>query len=115
MKDDLEKKKKVSKLKEIAKAVGAGGIKNSVSDDTKKKITSGLSNIGKKTVEANSKTIGQTAKQTWTTDKSGTTRKSNDGYIAPTSKGIKKNKEDEEKGIKLHYNDPVITRGTLKR
>lgn len=73
MKEDLEKKKKVSKLKELAKAVGAGGIKNAVSDETKEKVKevgnkfasgvkSGIEEIGKKVIEANSKTIGKNAK-----------------------------------------------------
>lgn len=89
-KKDLEKEKKLKAL--VKRAAEAGKIG----------------------VGSTSKTSNQ-KEQKWTTDKSGTTMRSNDGYIAPTQKGIRKNKEDEEKGIMIHYNDPVYLKGNLTR
>lgn len=62
MKEELKKKKR---LKEFAKAAGAGGIKEAVSDDTKKKIGKAVSNVANKFVEgakASAETVGSMAK-----------------------------------------------------
>ena len=62
MKEELKKKKK---LQEFAKAAGAGGIKEAVSDDTKKKIGKAVSYVANKFVEgakASTETVGSMAK-----------------------------------------------------
>lgn len=46
-------------------------------------------------------------KQTWTTDKAGTSRTSNDGYIAPTAKGQKIVDKARSMGIEHNYIDPT--------
>ena len=106
-KKDLEKEKKLKALMKRAADAGKIGATFAVSDETKNKIKEKI--VGGVSGTASEK------KQKWTTDKSGTTMRSNDGYIAPTQKGIRKNKEDEEKGITIHYNDPVYSKGKLTR
>lgn len=58
MKDELKKKKK---LKELAEAAGAGGIKNSVSDEIKNKIISTAKETGERMAKAASETVGSMA------------------------------------------------------
>lgn len=62
MKEELKKLKKSGKLKEFAKAAGAGGIKNSVSDETKDKIVSGVKKVAKTVSEVAKPTVGSMAK-----------------------------------------------------
>ena len=63
MKEELERKKKAKRLKSLAEAAGAGGIKNSISKETRTKIVEGAKKIGKKVAEAGSQTVGSMAKE----------------------------------------------------
>lgn len=65
MREELEKKKKAKRLQSLAEAAGAGGIKNAVSNDTKKKIGKAVSYVANKFVEgakASTETVGSMAK-----------------------------------------------------
>ena len=78
MKDELEKKKKVAKLREFSKAAGAGGIKEAVKGTLRATGKTTISNKARDVMEeAVGKPIGQKAKELFSKVRGTTTIKKN--------------------------------------
>lgn len=106
MKDELEKKKKVAKLREFSKAAGAGGIKEAAKGT--------LKGIGKTTIrdiaqEAGGKPIGQKAKELFSQVKGTTTIRK--------SSNLGNRDAQTERNVGKKYKDisPVMGKGSFNR
>ena len=115
MKEELKKLKKSGKLKEFAKAAGAGGIKNSISQEAKDKISSTIGNISSSLSKMKKKTsLGdrdaqletQTAKRY---EKVGVSPIYSKGNFSRNTKEI-----DEKLGNRLTEDDKVASKSKKK-
>lgn len=113
MREELEKKKKIKKL---AEAAGAGGIKNSISKDTQNKIVKGVKSIGKKVAEAGSQTVGSMAKDLLKKKQENKIKRNQEDVERETGKYQVKNlskatkerdKQQEIQAVKRYKNSPA--------
>lgn len=94
MKEELKKKKKIKKL---AEAAGAGGIKNSISEDTREKITDGIKSVTEKALEKNNNLNKLKEKQKEVENKTGTYQ------VRSLNKGNEKKDAAAEKQVASRY------------
>lgn len=111
MKDELEKKKKVAKLKEFAKAAGAGGAKEAVKGTLKATGKTTISNKAREVIgEATGKSIGQKAKELFSKVKGTTTIRKGGSDLGDRDAQTERNVGKKYKDI-----SPVMGKGSFNR